>query len=109
MRRLVLMLPLLALAIPAHAADLNVTIAGVADDAPIRVLLLDNRAKENMQDHVRTAQTAKVVNHVAHTRFLGLPPGEYQVMAYRTGSQAVAESHVRVGSGDAKLELSLGQ
>ncbi|MGE4281564.1 MAG: hypothetical protein AB7G62_18425 [Magnetospirillum sp.] len=109
MRRLALMLPLLALAMPAHAAQLDVTIAGIDGSAPIRVLLLDNRPKEDMQDHVRSAQTATVAGHVAHTRFLGLPPGEYQVMAYRTGSDAVAESHVRVGHENTKLELTLGQ
>ncbi|OJX80865.1 hypothetical protein [Magnetospirillum sp. 64-120] len=110
MRRLALTLPFLAFLVPsAHAAQLDVTIDGVTDNVPVRVLLLDARANQNMHDHVRGAQTAQVSDHVARTRFLGLPAGEYDVVAYHPGSQALSEHHVQVGQDTASLKLSLGQ
>lgn len=110
MRRFALLSFLLMLPVAAQAADLTVSVAGITPgQADLRILLMDNRAHESMQDHVRGARTVKADHDTVTATFLGVPPGTYEVVAYPSDADATAlkEGYVTVSTGPANLALSL--
>lgn len=117
MRRLLscLSLPLAALVLAwsapaARAGDLTVTVTGVTPaDGDVRVILMDGRDHDMLQDHMRRLRANKAENGTLTAHFLGLTPGQYGVIAFREQSAhpGLDQTPLTMGSGPQTLTLPL--
>jgi len=66
----------------AHAADLEVTVAGIAaDTGDIRVIVITDPDGLARQDRSQNLKAANAKNGAIVARFLGMSPGRYGVIA----------------------------
>lgn len=94
----------------ARAGDLTVAVTGISPaDGDIRVILMDGRDHDMMQDHMRTLKAAKADQGSLSARFIGLAPGEYGVIAYRqqSGRPGLDQTRLTMGRESQTLTLPL--